>query len=115
MTFHEQFGKKPVKIDAKFVVEARSRLAILDSRNQIYEPEIKNLVVQRFALFIQESDEKYHYFLTEKDKHIAKKKVQADLFLLFSECRKDMDKVIGHVLVESLFGTDIEAEALYSQ
>lgn len=107
--------KKSVKPDAKFVEEAQSRLSHLDSKNQISQTDIKKLVTQRYALFLQDSEAKYEHFVLVKDLPDAAKEFQAGLFLSLSECRKDMDEMIGHELVERLFGSDLDIAALYHQ
>lgn len=94
-------------------MEAQTRLSVLDSDNQISQPEIKKLAIRRYALFLQDSEAKYDHFVSVKNLPGATQEFRTGLFSSLVECRMDMDEMIGHKLVERLFGSDSDVAGLY--
>lgn len=108
--------------ELKYMKESKDRLNELDKNNEIPKKTL-NLVVSRYALFIKETNSIYSkYFDLRKiiangDKVVNDrlKRYQHEIYVSLIKCRNDMDDLIGHELVERLFGTDEEVQALYSQ
>ena len=74
------------------------------------------MVVQNYALFIEKTDTIYKKYSEDNNISVTKlKEFQSEIFLSLSECRKEIDPLIGHQLMERLFGTDQEVNALYYQ
>jgi hypothetical protein len=96
------------------MMEAEQRLDVF-LRAAEYEmlPDLKELVVQRYALFIEDV-EGIHKRCTE-EKVFDTTKYQNEVFEALRKVRLDLDAIIGHDLVEKLFGTDGDVVALYYQ